>query len=149
MSDWAEFAAGLAEELAGLADGAVVKIIQSASISQVRPYAQFRQLDDILWAEIVGDKWLDPAAQAGADGNQLLADAGWQRPDFDHGDNWWLESPWPMSSATYRRLAASVVTGLRDALRVADPAELVYQAWDENADNRGIELPLLGLTRAS
>jgi hypothetical protein len=147
LNGWEEFAAGLAEELAGLPAGAVVIIAESTPISEVARYAQFRQFEDILAAELGGDKWLEPAAQAGETGNKLIANAGWQQPDFAHVGNWWNEWLWPMTSADYRRLAAMVVTGLRDAYRIADPAELAYRAWNENAGNSPIELPLLGLSR--
>ncbi|AFT98879.1 TY-Chap domain-containing protein [Nocardia brasiliensis] len=148
MTGWDEFAAGLAEELAALPEGAIVKVIQSSSTSEVGPYAQFLQTADRVWAELVSDKWLNSAAQAGAAGNDLIAGAGWQLPDFQHGDNWWIELPWPIRTADYARLATMVVVGLRDALHVPAPTDLVYRAWNENTGNTPLELPALGLSRA-
>ncbi|CAM4518005.1 hypothetical protein NONI108955_40885 [Nocardia ninae] len=149
MNGWEELADGLAEELAGLPAGAVVIIAEAAPTSEVARYAQFRQFDDILAAELGGDRWLEPAVQAGEKGNELIANAGWQPPDFDHVGNWWIESPWPLASADYRRLASMVVTGLRDAYRISEPSALAYRAWNENAGNSPMELPSLGLSRTS
>ncbi|QIS01698.1 hypothetical protein F5X71_04675 [Nocardia brasiliensis] len=148
MTGWDEFTAGLAAQLAELPEGAIVKLTQSTSASEVAPYAQFLQLADKLWAELVGDKWLDPVAQAGDAGKQLIETAGWRQPDFEHSDNWWIELPWPIRTADYARLASMVVTGLRDALHVPQPTDLVYRAWNENTGNSPLELPLLGLSRA-
>ncbi|WP_280234053.1 TY-Chap domain-containing protein [Nocardia cyriacigeorgica] len=141
MTGWTEFAAGLADELAALPSGAVVKVIETTR------YAQFRQLDHELWAELVGDHWLDPAARAGATGEGLIAAAGWHRPDADHGHNWWVEWPWPLSSDRYRQLTSMVVTGLRDGFGIAAVTDLSYVAWHENAGNRALDLPALGLPR--
>ncbi|PXX66595.1 hypothetical protein DFR70_103344 [Nocardia tenerifensis] len=149
MNGWDEFAAGLAEELAGLSAGAVVIIAESTPATEVARYAQFRQFDDMLTAELCGDRWLEEAVQADEAGNRLIADAGWRPPEFDHVGNWWHEWPWPMSSAEYGQVAAMVVTGLRDAYGIAEPAALAYRAWNENTGNSPIELPMLGLSPAN
>jgi hypothetical protein len=59
--------------------------------------------------------------------------------------NWWVEPPWPMASASYSQLAWMVVTGLRDGFRITDPTTLAYTAWNENAGNRALDRPMLGL----
>ncbi|KAA8886673.1 hypothetical protein F3087_23155 [Nocardia colli] len=145
MTGWAEFADGLATQLATLPTGAVVVIGEAPISSDKSRTTQFRQLDDSVWAQLAGDRWLDPAVQAGEQGRHLLRATGWQEPDADHLDNWWVELPWPVPSTAYRRLADMVVTGLRDAFRIADPTPLVYQAWNEKTANSPLELPLLGL----
>ncbi|MGV9334943.1 TY-Chap domain-containing protein [Nocardia sp. NPDC003726] len=82
--------------------------------------------------------------QVGDSRGQIIESAGWQRPDTDHCDNWWCELRWPASSDGYHQLAARMVTGLRDAFGIADPATLVYEAWNERGGET--ELPLLGLS---
>ncbi|MBF6300258.1 hypothetical protein IU459_22315 [Nocardia amamiensis] len=147
MTSWSEFADGLAEHLATLPAGVVVTIGEVEQRAERRRIAQFRQLDDMIWAELAGDYWLDPDVQAGEIGARLITEAGWQQPDADHCNNWWYELLWPANSNGYRRLASMIVTGLRDAFRIADPASLEYDAWNERADNRKIELPRTGLIR--
>ncbi|WP_433661712.1 TY-Chap domain-containing protein [Nocardia sp. CA-128927] len=145
MIEWAEFTDGLAEQLATLPSGAVVIVGEAPISSDKSRTAQFRQFDDSVWAQLAGDRWLDPEVQAGEAGRHLIRAAGWQEPDDDHIENWWVEVPWPVSTAGYRRLAEMVVTGLRDGFRIADPTPLVYQAWNEKSENSPIELPRLGL----
>ncbi|MEV6562600.1 hypothetical protein AB0M22_43245 [Nocardia sp. NPDC051756] len=149
MTGWDQFAEGLARHLAELPAGAVVKIVESDESAEVARYAQFLQSEDTLFAEIVGDEWLDSDRGAGEAGARLLIDAGWQQPDETHSGNWWRDTPWPIDSATYRRIASMVVTGLRDAFRIADPAAFHYEAWNGNAGNRKLDLPLLGLPAQS
>lgn len=143
MTEWTEFAAGLAEHLAGSTAGTVVKI---SELNGAR-YAQFRQLDNEVWAELAGDAWLEPAVRAGDPGARVFTAAGWQPPDPDHGDNWWIEWATPLSPVRYRELAAMVVAGLRDGFRITEVTALGYEAWDENDGNRELELPELGLVR--
>ncbi|MFI6046319.1 TY-Chap domain-containing protein [Nocardia sp. NPDC051321] len=145
MTGWEQFTEGLARHLAELPSGAVVKIIESDESADVARYAQFLQTDSKLIAEVVGDGWLAPELGAGTAGSRLLADAGWHQPDEDHSGNWWLDSTWPIDSASYRRIASMVVTGLRDAFRISDLSTLYYEAWNGNAGNRKLDLPLLGL----
>ncbi|MGY5207574.1 DUF6301 family protein [Nocardia gipuzkoensis] len=144
MTSWAEFADGLTQHLATLSAGTVVIIGEADQPKERRRFVQFRQLDTMIWAELPGDSWLDPDVQVGDSGGQIIEGAGWQRPDADHCDNWWYELRWPTSSDGYRQLAARIVTGLRDAFGIADPAILVNEAWNERGGE--IELPLLGLS---
>ncbi|MFF3224972.1 hypothetical protein ACFYV7_19425 [Nocardia suismassiliense] len=145
MTDWDQFAEGLAQHLATLPTGAVVKIIESDESAEVPRYAQFLQSDTKLFAEVVGDDWLDSDKGAGEAGARLLAEAGWHQPDDAHSGNWWFDSAWPIDSAAYQRLATMVVTGLRDAFRVTDLTDFYYEAWNGNAGNRKLDLPLLGI----
>nr|WP_222595092.1 hypothetical protein [Nocardia ninae] len=128
----------------------MVVIIDEAERQQERRrFAQFRQLEDMIWAELPGDDSLDPDVQVREAGSRVIAEAGWQHPDADHCDNWWFELPWPADAGAYRRLASMIVTGLRDAYRVVAPDRLVYDAWNESAGNRKFELPRTGLIRKS
>lgn len=145
MTDWIRFAEALAEQLAMVNSGTVVIISEHGRAGERSRTAQFRQLDNSVWAELSGDKWLDPDVRAGESGSGLIAEVGWRQPDADHGHNWWIERPWPVTSADCRRIGSMVVTGLRDGFRISDPAALSYDAWDESNGNRPMELPLLGL----
>ncbi|WP_062987644.1 TY-Chap domain-containing protein [Nocardia anaemiae] len=147
MTEWAEFTERLAEQLAVLPAGAIVKIVEAGPPSGHQRFAQFAQTDNELLAELVGDEFLEPAARPDETGHRLITESGWQEPDDDHGPYWWIELPWPVNSAIYRQLAAMVVTGLRDAFRISDPGSLTYTAWNKNADERDLHLPLLGLAR--
>lgn len=144
MTSWAEFADGLTQHLATLSSGTVVIIGEADQPKERRRFVQFRQLDNMIWAELPGDSWLAPEVQVGDSGGQIIESAGWQRPDTDHCDNWWYELGWPARSDGYRQLAERIVTGLRDAFGIADPARLVYEAWNERGGE--VELPLLGLS---
>ncbi|MFF0494598.1 hypothetical protein ACFYTQ_36740 [Nocardia sp. NPDC004068] len=144
MTDWDRFAAQLAEQLSVLPAGAMVKVVAS---SPPYRFAQFAQGDAYLLAELTGDEYLPPTDRPAEDRRRRIIDAGWQVPDLDHGGNWWIEVPWPVASAIYRQLAAMVVTGLRDGLAVGSPAGLCYEAWNAQASNELMDLPLLGLYR--
>ncbi|MCX4093055.1 TY-Chap domain-containing protein [Nocardia sp. alder85J] len=146
MTDWETFAAGLVEELADLPSGALV-VISDMSDADSTYFAQFAQLDDKLAAQLTGDANLTGGRPPAVDHRQRLIDVGWQTPDPTDSDNWWVELPWPVTSALYRQLATMVVIGLRDAFGVAEPAQLAYRAWNGNDRNRPIELPRLGLPR--
>lgn len=145
MTEWPEFAAGLAEQLAGLPAGAILTIVEAEGSR----YAQFRQFDDLLYAELVGDGWLAPEKRAGDSGARLLSEAGWQRPDRYHTDNWWIEYPWPLTPQRYRDLVSIVLIGLRRVFEIAEPADLIYNAWNTEEGDRDLVLPGLGLRRVS
>lgn len=145
MTDWIQFADGLARELARLPAGVIVIIADADEHGGDGHYVQFVQSEDGLRAELVGDFHLESAAQPSAQARQLVLDAGWQIPDRKHGDNWWIDLPWPVSTAVYRALAAMVVTGLRDGLGVSNPDLLLYRAWNDRRGNRPLDLPLLCL----
>ncbi|MBF6332780.1 TY-Chap domain-containing protein [Nocardia transvalensis] len=145
MTDWTEFSAGLAEELATLPAGALVVITEADKPAGNCRYTQFRQTDDLLEAQLTGDTYLSPESRPSGPGRQRIIDAGWQQPDSRHTDNWWIELPWPITTALYRQLADMVVTGLRDGFGITDPTTLVYDAWNDRAGNRRLPLPRLGL----
>ncbi|WP_338773255.1 DUF6301 family protein [Nocardia vulneris] len=144
MTGWAEFTEGLVEHLATLPVGVVVIISEDEARQERCRSAQFRQLDDMIWAELVGDSWLEPEFRAGTRGC-LIGEAGWRQPDADHCDNWWFELPWPAGSSDYERLAARITTGLRDGFGIPEPGKLIYRTWNERAGNRKVELSLLGV----
>ncbi|MBF6547666.1 DUF6301 family protein [Nocardia brasiliensis] len=144
MTDWAEFTEGITEHLATLPVGLVVIISEDEPLPKRCRSAQFRQLDDMIWAELVGDSWLEPNFRAVA-GGRFIGEACWQQPDADHCDNWWFELPWPADSGDYERLAARIATGLRDGFGISEPRRLIYRAWKERDGNRTVELPLLGI----
>ncbi|MFB7877967.1 hypothetical protein ACFC06_22195 [Nocardia sp. NPDC056064] len=148
MTDWSQFAAGLAAELAAAPDTTVLVIGESAAPG-ARRFAQFRKDGDAVSAELTGDEWLEPGFRPGDDGARAITEAGWHRPDEAHMGNWWTEFPWPVATEDYQRLAASTVTGLRDGFGIASPAALVYQGWVERAGNSDLHLPGLGIRDAA
>lgn len=143
MTEWVELAAGLSRHLATLPAGAVLII----SESEGPRYAQFRQFEDRLYAELVSDAYLDSEARVGEAGARRLVEAGWQLPEGDRG-NWWLDCTWPLTSAQYQELAAKVLFGLHEVLGITEPDELVYESWNSEADDQELPLPGLGLRRA-
>ncbi|WP_405164543.1 hypothetical protein OG203_05350 [Nocardia sp. NBC_01499] len=145
MTEWAQFAEALAEQLAQLPIGAIMKIIAVGPTGRFR-FVQFAIGDDALVAELTGDAYLDSIGRPTPEGRLRIIDAGWQLPDADHVDNWWIELPWPISSAVRHQLAAMVITGLRDGFDIPDPASLVYDAWNSNDGNKSLILPSLSLT---
>lgn len=145
MTEWSEFTEGLTETLATLPSGAAVIIAEPGPWSDRVRFTQFFQYDAFVHAELPGDRWLDPAVQAGPDGGRMLVDDGWREPHADFGWNWWTELLWPARSDQYRRLASMMVTALRDVFGIPDPDGLEYYAWNENAGNAPLELPRLGL----
>lgn len=146
MTDWSAFAAALAGQLAVLSAGSVLIIHESRTESP--RYAQFRQLDTMLSAELAGEPALDESLRAGPTGIRMITDAGWQPPEDGLPGNWWIDTPWPATPARYRTVAAMVVAGLRDGFGIATPDALTYRAWDESSGNRPLDLPLLRLPRA-
>ncbi|MRH89500.1 hypothetical protein GFY24_18955 [Nocardia sp. SYP-A9097] len=146
MTDWDRFEAGLAEELAMLPAGALVTIDTKAPDTEPG-FAQFAQFEGKVLAELGAYADLDRDVGLNAPGAPLVLATGWHPPDQSDRDNWWVELPWPITSAIYRELAAMVVIGLRDAFHVSGPARLVYRAWNSKAGNRPFDLPLLGIEK--
>ncbi|MFD6397894.1 hypothetical protein [Nocardia sp. NPDC060249] len=148
MTDWEEFARGLANELAAVPDTTVL-VIGEAAPSSSRRFAQFRKTSESVLAELPGNAWLDPESRPDDAGWRAITRAGWRQPDQDHCDNWWAEFPWPVDTDAYQRLAAITVTGLRDGFGIDSPLTLVYQGWVERAGNANLHLPGLGIPDAS
>ncbi|WP_433562650.1 TY-Chap domain-containing protein [Nocardia sp. CA-151230] len=146
MTDWIQFEAGLAEELAMLPAGALITIDTKAPDTEPG-FAQFAQSEEKVVAELGAYADLDRDAGAAAPGAAVVLAAGWHPPDGNDHENWWVELPWPVTTATYQQLAAMVVIGLRDAFHVSSPTRLVYDAWNSNAGNRRFDLPLLGIEK--
>ncbi|WP_051152721.1 TY-Chap domain-containing protein [Nocardia niigatensis] len=146
MTDWNQFEVGLAEELAGLPAGALVTIDTKAPDTEPG-FAQFAQSEDKVVAELGAYADLDREAGVNAPGAAVVLAAGWHPPVGSDRDNWWVELPWPVTSAIYRQLAAMVVIGLKDAFHVSSPTRLVYKAWNSNAGNRRFDLPRLGIEK--
>ncbi|MFC9993658.1 DUF6301 family protein [Nocardia sp. NPDC127526] len=145
MTGWDEFAERLAEQLTALPDGAIVTIGGNRP-SGAYVQSQVVQLEDGIWGEFLGDALIQ-GDSIDAD-PEVMTDVGWQPPgNADHGKNWWIELPWPVPSAIYRRLATMIVTGFREYHRFPDTSALSYHAWNSIEGNRPIELHL-GLPRA-
>lgn len=148
MTDWAEFARGLAAELAAAPETTVLVIGESAAPG-ARRFAQFRKTGEAVSAELTGDEWLEPTFRPDDDGTWAITEAGWRPPNEAHMGNWWTEFPWPVATDDYQRLAAITVVGLRDGFGIGSPLTLVYQGWVERAGNSDLHLPGLGIPDAS
>ncbi|MGW6698905.1 TY-Chap domain-containing protein [Nocardia sp. NPDC055049] len=148
MTDWTDFARGLAAELAAAPESTVLVIGETASPG-ARRFAQFLKTGEAVSAELAGDEWLEPAFRPDDDGARTIIEAGWRLPDEAHMGNWWAEFPWPVDTDAYRRLAAITVTGLRDGFGIDSPLALGYQGWVERAGNSSLHLPGLGIPDAS
>ncbi|KAF0848272.1 TY-Chap domain-containing protein [Nocardia caishijiensis] len=145
MTDWTDFADGLAQQLMLLPAGAFLVICAPHPPHDAREFVQFAQTDDELYGQLAGDEWLDESDRRTPDERRLLIETGWQQPHPDHVDNWWVELPWPAPSTGYRKLASMAVVGLRDVFGITAPELLTYRAWNGRAGNRALDLPLLGL----
>ncbi|WP_327140644.1 TY-Chap domain-containing protein [Nocardia sp. NBC_01327] len=144
MTDWSDFADRLTQQVAVLPENAVVTI---GSVGWSVPYvqAQLVRPGGSVWATFQGEPLSGALASFGTD-PELMSEVGWQSPgNSDHGTCWWIELPWPVSVMIHRQLASMIVTGFRDVHRIASTSALAYSAWDLEASERNIELPLLGL----
>ncbi|MBL1075198.1 hypothetical protein JK358_12425 [Nocardia sp. 2] len=121
----------------------MVIIAEAESWTDRQRFAQFRRTDTEIIAELSDE---EPLASESNLGRELLTEAGWRTPQADHMGNWWFELPWPADSSGCHRLAAMITSGLREALRIPEPSALTYTAWNERQGNRGMDLPLLGLS---
>ncbi|WP_280344592.1 TY-Chap domain-containing protein [Nocardia neocaledoniensis] len=144
MTDWTEFARGLASALQTSPDSTVLVVGESTKPGQ-RRFSQFLKTGTVVSAELTGDEWLEPAFHTDADGVRAISDAGWHQPNEEHMGNWWIEFPWSANTEDYQRLAAMTVTGLRDGFGIESPAQLVYRGWVERAGNANLHLPGLGV----
>jgi hypothetical protein len=123
--NWAEFTERLARELAAMEPEMVLVVPHR---DQESHYVQaFRDARRIR-AEAVSGQALPPSApRFDAREEERLAAAGWWRPG-EH-PNWTFELPAGAAPEEYRRLAAMMVTALRDVQLARSPADLVYEAF--------------------
>jgi hypothetical protein len=142
--EWNTLVQGLAGELANLPAGGLL-VISEFGEPKLSRYAQFAQGTDELLAYVVHNSFLDEQARASEDGERVITEAGWRRPDPDQGhDNWWRDLPWPATAQEYRDVAQMVATALRDGYGIADPGVFHYQAWNEQT-GQDLVLPELRL----
>jgi hypothetical protein len=137
-SGWPEFTERLAAELAGLDDGMVLVVHRA---DQDAYYVQAHRDPQRIRGEAVGNELLDEPLRFAEADEKRLADAGWGAPQ----PNWWVELPPAPPPAEFRRLAAMMVTALRDAQQAREPADLRYEAF---RGDTGIELTDFGLELA-
>ncbi|HEU5160739.1 MAG TPA: hypothetical protein VFU43_27325 [Streptosporangiaceae bacterium] len=135
---WPEFTERLAGELAGLDDGMVLVVHRA---NEDAYYVQAHRDPRRLRGEAVGNELLDESLRFAEADEKRLTDAGWSAP----GPNWWIELPPTPSPAECRRLAAMMVTALRDVQKARDPADLRYEAF---RGDTGIELTGFGIELA-
>ncbi|WP_280344593.1 TY-Chap domain-containing protein [Nocardia neocaledoniensis] len=148
MIYWPKFAEHLASELEKLPTGSRV-IIFEPEPARIRRFVQFARDEDVLSAQLIGDKYLAEERRPTPTGYQAITAAGWNQPDVDNGHLWRFDFDEPVTSADYRHAAELAVTGLRDGYGITDPAELAYDAWVHHPDRPDLDLPTLGLSHQS
>ncbi|MEV0433795.1 hypothetical protein [Nocardia sp. NPDC050413] len=146
MNDWSTFAEHLTAELGELPLGARV-IVFEPEPARTRRFVQFARDAEVLSAQLIGDKYLDPDRRPSPAGYQALTDAGWHRPDVDNGHLWWVDFPTPVTEADRRRAAELTVVGLRDGYGIPTPTGLAYDAWLEVPTHLPLSLTTLDLPR--
>ncbi|MBF6332785.1 hypothetical protein [Nocardia transvalensis] len=57
------------------------------------------------------------------------------------GPSFGSNSRWPVVSATQHQRAAIVVAGPREGFGIPSPADLIYDAWNDKADNEPLTYP--------
>ncbi|MGA8112929.1 MAG: hypothetical protein WCA46_04620 [Actinocatenispora sp.] len=116
-------------------------------------YVQY--LGDIeggIWAETAGNAVLPPHRQLSIEDERVLTASGWSHPR----NSWWhgpyRNHNWSFSMVPrfpdYAGLAERSVIALRDALHVASPTDLRYDAFDALLDAR-LDFPDLTVPRAT
>jgi hypothetical protein len=122
---WDLFAAALAEDVPGLAEGDTV------IISYGDEFVQFSQAPAVLYADT-----------SGADQDRLGA-LGWRAPDPSFGAvNWWVEVPWPLRTQDGLRFVELLVRTLHEVYGASGPHALSYQAFNSRT---GVELDVPAL----
>lgn len=148
MTDWTAFAEHLAAELEALPLGARV-IVFEPEPARIRRFVQFARDEDVLSAQLIGDRFLDESRRPDPAGYRAITDAGWNQPDVDNAHLWWVDFDAPITGDDRRRAAELAVAGLRDGYGITSPAGLVYDAWTDRAGHPDLNLPTLGLSRQS
>jgi len=148
VTDWTTFAEHLAAELEALPLGARV-IVFEPEPARIRRFVQFARDEDVLSAQLIGDRFLDESRRPDPAGYRAITDAGWNQPDVDNAHLWWVDFDAPITGDDRRRAAELAVAGLRDGYDITSPAGLVYDAWTDRAGHPDLDLPTLGLSRQS
>lgn len=143
---WPKFAGHLAYELEKLPTGSRV-IIFEPEPARIRRFVQFARDEDVLSAQLIGDKYLAEERRPDQTGYRAITDAGWNQPDVDNGHLWWADFDAPVTAEDCRRAAELALTGLRDGYAITSPTELAYDAWTDRAGHPALDLPTLGLNR--
>lgn len=138
-ADWTAFADALAAELARLPEAGYLVLVEPG-VADLH-FVQFAQDVEELRAETAGAVAAGPLPVRD---ERLLTAVGWRPPPpGDYDTNWWQTLPWPATGEEYQRLAAAVVTALRDVQEVGSPAALTYRAW--RTGGRPLEVTLPGI----
>src|SRR5260370_3953244 len=98
LASWDAFQVGLARALGHVEVGTKVVIDDEDRI-----YVQFAQDATGLHVEAVSNRFLREEQQLSAEQEELMAAAGWQRPDR-RCPNWRLDYPLPLSTADFPRI---------------------------------------------
>ena len=125
---WTAFAEGLRTTLRDLDERTYLII----TWTKANVFVQYAQGEDTLNAEAVADEYVPEDLELTIPQVGEMTDLGWTPPTVNPAGrfNWYIDVPWPASSAAYRHVAAASVAALR-IRGVPSPDELVYKAWRE------------------
>ncbi|TDC50793.1 hypothetical protein E1281_21440 [Actinomadura sp. KC345] len=150
--DWPDFSARLGRVLAELAPGerSVILIIMDSA----EPGCMVQYIcggdGGGTWAEVASNKSLPKHRRLSKDDEQRLRSTGWDKPS---GGRWspvrlpnWSTDRFSDPEADHGVLADMSVTALRDVLRIASPAGLMYDAFDQET-GEPVTLGALGVAR--
>ncbi|GAB4582307.1 DUF6301 family protein [Nocardia sp. IFM 10818] len=127
---WPEFSAALTLTLTSLPlEGILVIRKDDRAVAHIEP-TWFGLTCRMLAGSV-------PSAQRSSGTERTaMTDSGWSIVEEDRVPEGWVRSlRWPASYREFEAMADAVVTALRDVYRVADPADLVVDAWDNSSEN--------------
>jgi SseB protein N-terminal domain len=142
--EWSEFAQRLGRELAGLERDTILIVRER---EESRHYVQAMREPDRLYAEAVGNNFLEGPLLLTLADEEVMSDAGWRPPADPAPRNWWTELPSYATAADHDRLADVMVTALRDVQGVRRPSDLVYESFHRHGSGL-IELLDFGIETA-
>ncbi|TDC97809.1 hypothetical protein [Actinomadura sp. 7K507] len=150
--DWPDFSTRLGRVLAELAPGERPVILVVMDASEPGCMVQYICGGDGggTWAEVASNKSLPKHRRLSKDDERRLSAAGWDKP---RGSRWsvgqlpnWSTDRFSDPKADHGALADMSVAALRDVLRVASPAGLMYDAFDQET-GEPVTLGALGVPR--
>ncbi|MEU4319037.1 hypothetical protein AB0F85_16225 [Nocardia fluminea] len=146
MTGWRTFAENLTSALEELPLGSRVIVFEPAP-ARTRRFVQFARDEEVLSAQLIGDRFLADDRLPSPAGYRAITDAGWHQPDVDNAHLWWFDFDVPVTREDCHRAAELAVAGLRDGYGITVPAGLVYDAWVDRSGHPDLDLPILGLPR--
>ena len=134
IEDWAKLEAGVAATLAMLApeQGLFIADRDNHYFTEI-----YRDSGESITARTVSNSYLPAWLELGDEECAAMRSLGWQDPDEDHQDKWWLEN----SAGDNTLVAKIIATTLHDIFSVANLRHLTYCAVDRSDDVMNIIFP--------